>query len=752
MIAALLALAVAVLLTLVLPVLSWLRASEARAIAGRTQRKVLDLELALRVLEARLSPTSTARGAPDRAPGPGSSPEGAAVTSAEPPGLAREVGRSGLERAPARAEAPPPAADLPPVPRPTAAAADTAADLETRIGARWMLYLGVATLVIGIGLFVRHAFENQWITESMRVAIGALAGVGLIVSGIRFVSHGYGLYGQMLSGGGLAALYVSTYAAFNLYALIGRGVAFALLVAITALAAGLADRQRSQSLAIMAIAGGFAAPFMVASGADAQVTLFTYVAILIAGTVYLARRRGWPALHLISFVLTWVTVIAWAERFFAPSKYLATELFLTLYCVMFLVIQRETRRLSHGLAPTVTRALWAAPALYHVASLVILVTHAIPFLIYLIAFSLAGLMLGARSAAPWVRLLLWTVVAVPLYGWLVDHTSQPWFWPALTALVALFGMHLAAEIEVMLRARRSLEGPDVALVPANALWLYGGLYALLEPRFFHLAGLAAALVALGYAGLAAALRRAGLPSAIHLRVVAFALAAVAVAVQFDGPWVTVLWAGEAAGILWVGLEERRDWVRLGGALLLGVAVWQLLDLLLTPVPSGYRVIGNQRVGVALFLIGVLGLIAWLHARRREGEPEQHPREVAAAVVAANVLAVILLTTEIDAFWSLRAARSGLATTAELARQVTISVTWAAYAALLLAAGFQKRYAPVRYLALGLFGLTVLKVFTVDLSQLDSIYRILSSVGLGALLVGASYLYHRYRSQLAVPPG
>jgi uncharacterized membrane protein len=86
--------------------------------------------------------------------------------------------------------------------------------------------------------------------------------------------------------------------------------------------------------------------------------------------------------------------------------------------------------------------------------------------------------------------------------------------------------------------------------------------------------------------------------------------------------------------------------------------------------------------------------------------------------------------------------------AELAQQVTISVFWATSAALLVAAGFHRHYPPIRYLALVLFGVTGLKVFTVDLSQLDSIYRILSSVGLGALLVGASFLYHRYRSQIA----
>ena len=72
---------------------------------------------------------------------------------------------------------------------------------------------------------------------------------------------------------------------------------------------------------------------------------------------------------------------------------------------------------------------------------------------------------------------------------------------------------------------------------------------------------------------------------------------------------------------------------------------------------------------------------------------------------------------------------------------------AVQAAGLTAVGITRRYAPLRYLALVVFGITVLKVFIVDFSQLDSVYRIVSSVALGLLLMGASYLYQRYDGRL-----
>ena len=74
----------------------------------------------------------------------------------------------------------------------------------------------------------------------------------------------------MIIGGGVAVMYVSTYAAFNYYRLIDRPAAFVLLVAITALGAFLADRHNSQGLAIFAVGGGFATPFLLPSNTDAQ--------------------------------------------------------------------------------------------------------------------------------------------------------------------------------------------------------------------------------------------------------------------------------------------------------------------------------------------------------------------------------------------------------------------------------------------------------------------------------------------------
>ena len=61
---------------------------------------------------------------------------------------------------------------------------------------------------------------------------------------------------------------------------------------------------------------------------------------------------------------------------------------------------------------------------------------------------------------------------------------------------------------------------------------------------------------------------------------------------------------------------------------------------------------------------------------------------------------------------------------------------------LLAIGFARRIAPLRYLAIALFGVTIIKVFVVDLANLETVYRIVSFIVLGVLLLAASFLYQQ----------
>lgn len=72
----------------------------------------------------------------------------------------------------------------------------------------------------------------------------------------------------------------------------------------------------------------------------------------------------------------------------------------------------------------------------------------------------------------------------------------------------------------------------------------------------------------------------------------------------------------------------------------------------------------------------------------------------------------------------------------------LSLWWGLYAAVLLALGFTFRRPALRYLAITMFAIVIVKVFLVDLAHIQMVYRVLSLMGLGVLLLCGSLLYHR----------
>jgi len=86
---------------------------------------------------------------------------------------------------------------------------------------------------------------------------------------------------------------------------------------------------------------------------------------------------------------------------------------------------------------------------------------------------------------------------------------------------------------------------------------------------------------------------------------------------------------------------------------------------------------------------------------------------------------------------------------EMYAQFTYSAFFMLFGAVLLAAGFWRRSAFLRWQALVLVAATIGKVFLVDISELAEGYRILSFLGLGVLLLGVSFVYQRDLLKLRV---
>lgn len=78
----------------------------------------------------------------------------------------------------------------------------------------------------------------------------------------------------------------------------------------------------------------------------------------------------------------------------------------------------------------------------------------------------------------------------------------------------------------------------------------------------------------------------------------------------------------------------------------------------------------------------------------------------------------------------------------------LSILWGVYALLLIALGIWKKKKHLRFGAIILFGITLIKLFFYDISHLNTISKTIVFVALGVLLLIISFLYNKYKHIIA----
>ncbi|MFQ5633306.1 MAG: DUF2339 domain-containing protein, partial [bacterium] len=89
------------------------------------------------------------------------------------------------------------------------------AEWEALVGGKLLNRIGALALIFGVGFFLKYAFDNNWINETMRVLIGFLTGAVLLFGSARFQKKDLPIFAQGLAGAGISILYLSVYASLN---------------------------------------------------------------------------------------------------------------------------------------------------------------------------------------------------------------------------------------------------------------------------------------------------------------------------------------------------------------------------------------------------------------------------------------------------------------------------------------------------------------------------------------------------------
>uniref|UniRef100_UPI003216E7DB DUF2339 domain-containing protein n=1 Tax=uncultured Draconibacterium sp. TaxID=1573823 RepID=UPI003216E7DB len=212
-------------------------------------------------------------------------------------------------------------------------------EVEQFIGTNLINKIGMAVVIIGVGIGTKYAIDNNLISPLVRIILGYLVGAILTFFAVRLKKK-YFNFSAVLISGAMAIHYFITYAAYSYYSLYPNFVAFILMVLFTVITVALALLYNRQVIAHFGLVGAYLVPFLVGDPDASVVVLFTYMAIINSGILFISTRKRWKPLNYVAFVATWVIFMSW----FASKDYnyeLGTAitfaaLFFTIFYLVFL--------------------------------------------------------------------------------------------------------------------------------------------------------------------------------------------------------------------------------------------------------------------------------------------------------------------------------------------------------------------------------------------------------------------------------
>lgn len=221
--------------------------------------------------------------------------------------------------------------------------------IEPLSGGNWFSKIGIITLVLGIGFFVKYAIDQNWINEIGRVAIGFLAG-GMIIGLAQKLKKKYIVFASILAGGGIAVLYITITLAFREYQIFSQTLAFALLILVTLFSVATSLLYNRQELAIFSLVGGFLSPLMLSTGSGNYIVLFSFLLILNCGMLFISLKKNWKLTGVIAFFLSlgfyWTWLLKMFEVEFMGATIFASLFFIQFYLLALIKHYKEQKKLT----------------------------------------------------------------------------------------------------------------------------------------------------------------------------------------------------------------------------------------------------------------------------------------------------------------------------------------------------------------------------------------------------------------------
>ena len=682
-------------------------------------------------------------------------------------------------------------------------------DWERLLGRNWFAIIGAVALVVGIGFFLKLAFDNNWIGDTGRIILGVVLGLALLGVG-EYSQRRVPIWAQPVTAAGAVILYLSIYAAFGLYQLIRPDVALLFLALVVALAALLALRHESIVVALLGIIGAFLAPALLGADLPDVRLALAYILVVDAGILAISTFRNWRWFNLVGWAGTYGVFFFWTSRFSDYDPVMAqiglSGMFLILAGAtsLFHLLWRRTPGVP-DLALMTLNAVAFFALTYHVLwddyrewfGLIALGLSLFYALLAFVAirrpstpaemalFALPIAVVFLTIAVPLQLTGVWVTVAWVAEGAALVGTAfllGRWQMRAFGLGVLAVGLGHLVVIDLLKQGGRiNLDefvpflNERFPIMTATVVALYAAAFLYHHYRtqrerweefvLWPLLGIANALTVtalslelVSYFDSRALANDSFGYQPIHQRATDAKLLSL-----------TALWSIYGFILAAGGLWRRWPLVRWAGLVLLGLTILKLITIDTIAVrlaQLGFPPVLNAQFLTCALVVVLLSVLAWWF-RREAARLVGHERHaLVALVVLANFVALWTLNQEIINYFDGRAIRYDgydllppqfhYAQVAMNAKYLSMTYLWSIYGAVALAVGLWRRLPPVRWAGLAILALAALKLLAFDTFMAELVpYEFIPVLNIHflafalviALMLGSAWWFRRTRVEL-----
>lgn len=681
-------------------------------------------------------------------------------------------------------------------------------DLEKFIGENLLNKIGIIITILGIAIGVKYSIDHELISPVTRILSGYIGGIAMMIIGLKLKKN-YENFSAVLVSGSMAVMYFITYAAYQFYALIPQLPSFILMLIFTVVTVVTAIWYDRQIIALIGLVGAYAIPLILSDNSGRTFVLFTYMTIINLGILFLSFRKYWKTLFYAAFIITWILFIIWFSNKF--NAYNDTDLSLgfstTFYTIFYLtfiafkLIRKEIYELDDVLLLLANSFIYyaigyvtldhlpdnsqylglftASNAIIHtivgfaiysqkladknlfylVAGLAILfLTIAIPvqldgnWVTFLWTGEVALLFgIGRTKKAPLYELLSYPLIILSALSlnldWLgtyqayIAGNDATWLIPLLnitflTSFIFLISMAFITWLSIK-KPLNEKSGSIVKLaevmniiVPVIFI-LYSYFTFRLEISNYIYQLYEDSYRMINVSGIQESVRNENLMHFKSVWVINYTLLFISLLTIYN---YKKLQNKDLAPIN-LGL------LVFGMLLFLGLGLYELSELRYLYIhpfhPEIYTVTGfNLAIRYISFIFIAITLILLNNFKKLE-------------YVKNHFSAFIDLTLASAIIWILSSELINIMDLAGSSQEykLGLSLLWGTYSLFIIIIGIWKQKKYLRFGAMGLFGLTLIKLFFYDIAHLSTISKTVVFISLGVLLLIISFLYNKYKKQI-----